>query len=153
MTGLEVIIAALVAGAASGTSQVAGTAIGDAYAGLRDALRRRLTGRTAAVQLDAEPTDDSGVWEARLGQDIGESGADQDEQVLTAAREVLALADPAGTQASKYAVTVEHSTGVQVGDGNLHVDTSYGPSAATMTGPVTVTYGQLPVPPAPPAAV
>ncbi|MEU7871519.1 hypothetical protein [Dactylosporangium sp. NPDC049140] len=149
MTGLDIIIAALVAGAASGTSAAASTAVGDAYAGLRSALRHRLDGRASAVQLDAEPTADPQVWQARLGADLGASGADRDEAILAAARKVLDLARPA----AKYQVDVRDSHGIQIGDGNtMQVGTSYGPAAATMTGPVTVQYGQVPSPPAPPAA-
>ncbi|GGM73016.1 RIP homotypic interaction motif-containing protein [Dactylosporangium sucinum] len=134
------------AGAASGTSQVASSAIGDAYAGLRDALRRRLDGSTAVHQFDAEPTDDPQVWQARLGADLGACGADRDDQILAAARRVLALADPAGAQAGKYTVTVEHSSGVQVGDGTVHIGTNTGVAAGTVSGPVTITYGQVPLP-------
>jgi hypothetical protein len=41
----------------------------------------------------------------------------------------------------------------QTGDGTVRIGTSYGPAAGTMTGPVTVTYGeQMPVPPVVPGA-
>jgi hypothetical protein len=153
MTGLEVIVAALVAGALSGTvsgaSNVAGAAIGDAYTSLRDALRRRLAGRRAANEIDAEPTDDPDVWQARIGPDVTDSGADHDEEILTAARTLLELTDPEGAKAGRY--TVENRA-VRIGTSSAHAGTVYGPTAGTMTGSVTVSYGQLPVPPAPPAA-
>src|SRR5689334_3248829 len=59
MTGIEVILAALAAGAAAGTTDAAKTAVLDAYSELRDVLRSRLTGRKRATQMldavEAEP--------------------------------------------------------------------------------------------------
>ncbi|MFI0793477.1 hypothetical protein ACH4OY_12395 [Micromonospora rubida] len=81
MTGVELIAAALAAGAGAGTSAAAV----DVYAGLRDALRRRLTGRRAAEQLLEADETDPGVWERRIGAELADSGADRDERILTAA--------------------------------------------------------------------
>jgi hypothetical protein len=59
MTGVEVVVAALAAGAGAGTGEAAKAAVVDAYAGLRDALRRRLRGQTgiedALDGVQAEP--------------------------------------------------------------------------------------------------
>ena len=110
MSGLEVIVAALHAGAAAGSSPAAG----DAYAELVEALGGLV--------------DDPARWPDRLRG----SGADRDERIMAAARRVLALTDPRGN----YTVTVEGAEAVQIGDGNLQIATSHGPSAVTMTGPV-----------------
>jgi hypothetical protein len=142
VTGLELIIAALVAGAATGTSAMASTAINDAYAGLRGVLRSRLAARRGAQELDAHPSDDPAVWEARIAEDVVESGADRDDQVLAAAQQLLGLADSTGSRAGKYVVTVAGSDEVQIGDGNVRVGTAYGPTVGTMTGPMTLNYGQ-----------
>ncbi len=51
------------------------------------------------------------------------------------------------------AVVPTAGTTPKSGDNTVHIDTNYGPAAGTMTGPVTVNYGeQLPVPPAVPGA-
>ncbi|MFI7426902.1 hypothetical protein ACIBPB_07945 [Micromonospora sp. NPDC049836] len=122
----------------------------DAYTGLRDALRHRLTGRPQAEQvLEGEETD-PGVWQARLGAELAEVGADRDEQVLALARQLLALVDPEGTRTGKYQVDLRGAQQPQVGDHTVRIDTNYGPTAGTMSGPVTVQYGQLPVPPVQP---
>jgi len=47
MTGVELIVAALAAGAAAGLTEATSGAIRDAYVGLRDAVRRRLAGSSA----------------------------------------------------------------------------------------------------------
>lgn len=152
MTEVELIVTALTAGAAAGVSATAQSAVADAYAGLRDLLRRVLArqGRSDDV-LDAVESGSSS-WQTDVGEAITGSHADRDGQVLAAARAVLAAADPAGSAAGKYTVDVSHSTGIQVGDHTVRVDTNYGNTAGTMTGPVTVSYGQVPNPPTRPGA-
>ena len=97
MTGVEVILAAL----AAGGGDVAKAAAMDAYTGLRDLLRRRLGDRA----LEAVP-------EVLRGE-IVESGADRDEQILAAARQVLALTT----------MNVYDSKGVMIGDHNTQHNT------------------------------
>jgi hypothetical protein len=149
---LTALMAAAAAGTAAGVTAAAESAILDAYTGLRDLLRRALTrqGRPDMVldAVEAEP----GTWQTELGAALTEARADQDAQVLAAARELLTAADPAGTAAGKYTVDITHATGVQVGDHTVHVDTNYGAAAGTMTGPVSISYGQVPNPPAQPGA-
>lgn len=120
MTGVELIVAALaVAGTAGLTSGVQ-----DAYAGLKGLLTRRLAGRDRAVRaLEAEETE-PGVWRARLADDLTASGAATDTEILAAARRLLALADPAGSQAGKYVVTTNHGA---VGEFHAPVTFNQGP--------------------------
>src|SRR4051812_39466464 len=96
MSAVELITAALAAGAGAGLKDSASTAVRDAYAGLRDLLRRRVGDHDEqAVQaLEADETE-PGVWQARIGEALTTSGAADDEQVLAAARRLLAVADPA----------------------------------------------------------
>jgi len=118
MTGVELIVAALVAGTTAGVSDMTGTAIGDAYAGLKRILSSRLAGRPGGLEaLDAHEAEPA-VWRARLGPDLIGSGAATDEEVLTAARRLLALVEGA-----KYNVDLREARGVQVGDGNTQTNT------------------------------
>jgi hypothetical protein len=89
---VEVITAALAAGAGAGVKDTASAAIKDAYAGLKALLKHRLDGRLVQA-LDAEETE-PGVWQARIGDALAESGAADDTQILEAARRLLAAADP-----------------------------------------------------------
>jgi hypothetical protein len=73
------------------------------------------------------------VWQARLADELEESGAAEDAQVRAAAERLLGLADPA--KAVTYNITVSTNSGVVGG---------------TFTAPVTINHGG-PVPPAPPA--
>ncbi|MEU8319761.1 hypothetical protein AB0C33_15470 [Nonomuraea sp. NPDC048881] len=123
MTGVELIAAALAAGAGAGVSGAASAAVEDAYAGLRDMLRRRLFGRQQAEHaLDAEETE-PGVWEARLGRDLTETGADQDEELLATAFALLSLVDRAGGASGRYHVDARQAQGVQIGDQNTQHNT------------------------------
>lgn len=116
MTGLELILAAVAAGASTGVADATSSGVRDAYAAFREALRRRLTGADEHV-LDAEEVD-PGVWRARLGEHVVACGADEDAQLLAAARRVLELFEAPTAQAGKYTVEVRDSTGVQIGDHN-----------------------------------
>jgi hypothetical protein len=131
MSNVELIVAALSAGATTGVTNTATAAVQDAYAGLKSLLRPWVRGE-ARVALDADETEES-VWQARLGDELEASGAADDEQVRVAAERLLAAADPA--KAATYNITVGSSSGVVGG---------------TFTAPVTVKHG-APVPPVPPA--
>jgi len=145
VTGVELILTALSVGVAGGSSEAAKAAVLDAYTGLKDVLRRRLVGRDEAVRiLEANPAN-SAVQQRQLGKDLVDIGADRDKEVLMAARQILALVDSAGVADGKYNLPQHGASG-----NTVQIGTNYGPAAGTMTGPVKVSYGD--VPPVPPAA-
>lgn len=110
MTGVELVMAALAAGASAGLTGTANSAVRDAYDSLREAVRRRLSARGEEV-LDAEQVEPD-VWEARLREELTACGADRDQELLTVAENLWALVRPAG----KYQVDARGAKGVQVGD-------------------------------------
>ncbi|MEU4217295.1 hypothetical protein [Actinoplanes sp. NPDC026623] len=106
---VDVIVAALAAGASAGLSGTAGEAVGDGYRLLKALLRRRFSGRPEARQaLEADETE-PGVWQARIGPDLLDSGAADDEQILAAARELLSAADPHRT--ARFVVRADRNEG------------------------------------------
>ncbi|MGY3521069.1 hypothetical protein ACVMYR_32750 [Micromonospora sp. PTRAS2] len=126
MTGIEFIVAALAAGAAAGVSNATTNVVQDAYTALREAVRRRLAGHgtdaaLATPALEANELDD-GVWRAEIGRRLEEAGADRDEELLAAARALLALTNPDGVGAGKYSVDLRDARGVQVGDHNTQTN-------------------------------
>jgi len=131
VSAVEVIVAALAAGAGAGLHDTASAAVQDAYAKLKDLIRDRIGGRGAQA-LDAEETE-PGVWQTRIGDALAESGAADDEQVQDAARRLLALADPEKAKSL-----------------NIDIVTNYG-AAGEFHAPVTFNQGP-PVPPALPGA-
>jgi hypothetical protein len=118
MEPISLILTALVAGLAQGTGQAAVTAVQDAYAGLRSALARRLSGRRAAQDALEQYVADPEAWRGNLEVHLKQAGADRDQAVLDAAAAVMRMADPAGARAGKYTVNLAGAQGVQVGDHN-----------------------------------
>jgi hypothetical protein len=118
MEPISLILAALLAGVVKGAGQAATSAVQDAYASLRDALKRRLAGKPAAQDAIEQYTSDPEAWKGNLEIHLRQAGADQDRAVLDAASSVMRLADPAGASAGKYSVNLAGAQGVQVGDHN-----------------------------------
>jgi len=130
MDPVSLILAALVTGVATGLATGPGekaAAVGQAYRGLRDALRRRLAGRPAAEDAVEQYVADPEAWKGNLEVHLKQAGADRDEAVVEAAAQVLRLADPARAAAGKYTVNLAGAQGVQVGEGNTQTN-YFGPA-------------------------
>jgi hypothetical protein len=112
MDPISLILAALVAGASAGLKDTASDAIKDGYAALKALVLRRVKDEpNAAVQVEAvERAPDADPTELR--ERLQATGADADEDLLRAARELLERIDPDGARTGKYNVTV---TGGKVG--------------------------------------
>ncbi|MFD9539828.1 hypothetical protein [Streptomyces sp. NPDC060022] len=106
MTEVELVATAFATGAAAGLTGSARGTVHDLYAGLREAVRRRLAGAGAGSGgvggggygvrvLDAYETDPD-VWRTRLLQVLAGSGVETDEEILAAARAVLRAERPTG---------------------------------------------------------
>jgi hypothetical protein len=123
VAGVELIVAAMVAGATAGITDTASSTVKDAYSGLKRLLSRRLADRPDVREvLDAQETEPE-VWRARLGPGLCDTGADSDEEILSAARRLLDLiATGAGQTVTQ----------------NLNVGANYG-AAGTFHAPVAIT--------------
>jgi hypothetical protein len=117
---VDVIVAALAAGASAGLSGTASVAVKDSYQALKALIRRRFSGRQDAQALEADETY-PGVWRARIGQELTDTGAIADEQILAVAHDLLALTGAIGGSAPR--VDASHAKGVQVGDHNTQTNT------------------------------
>ena len=58
------------------------------------------------------------VYERPLEHELSEAGAGADAELVGAAQELMKLLDEHGTAAGMYAVRIQNSAGVQVGDHN-----------------------------------
>jgi len=117
MDPVSLVVGAMAAGALAGTSQVAGTAVQDAYDALREMVRRRLGGSRAGEVLEAQDVG-SQLWQARLSEAVVGTGIEEDADALRAAQRLMALLDATGAAAGKYTVDLRGAQGVQVGDDN-----------------------------------
>jgi hypothetical protein len=116
MDPLTLIVTALAAGAVSGITESASSAVKDACVSLKALVRKRLAGRPDAELVLARHEQAPQTWQAPLAAMLGEAGADRDTDLVAAAQAVLRLVDAAGAGAGKYAVDVRDAQGVQVGD-------------------------------------
>ncbi|MEV0880601.1 hypothetical protein AB0I85_22555 [Micromonospora echinofusca] len=118
VSGVELIVAALAAGAGAGVSNTASAAIQDSYTQLKAVLVGRLQDRRQARDaLDQDLTEPT-AWEAVLGTDLRAAGAANDEQAIALARRILELIDRQGSR-----IDLRHSRGVQVGNDNVQTNT------------------------------
>jgi hypothetical protein len=118
MDPITLIATALAAGAALGITDAASSAVTDAYASLKAALKRRLAGRPDAELVLTKHENAPGTWQGPLIAELHEARADCDPDLIAAARALMSLVDEAGTRAGKYAVDLRGAQGVQVGDHN-----------------------------------
>jgi len=109
---ISLIVTALVAGTSDAARDAAGAAVRDAYAGLKSLIRRRFGGD------EPDELATPAQHEESLKERLQAVGADQDEELVRAAQEVMKHADPEGTRAGKYNVTITGGQGIIVGDKN-----------------------------------
>jgi hypothetical protein len=108
---VTLIVAAMVAGAASGATDTVSQAVKDGYAGLKNLLTGKFQGHPRALQTLADHEADPETDEKPLAKQLQETGADQDSQILAAAETVLKAANQTGVK-TKYHITV---TGGKIG--------------------------------------
>ena len=104
---MDPITAAIVAAIAAGTAKVAEQAIVDAYAGLKELLRRKFGAKSEVVKavkaLEAKP--DSAARKDVVKEEVAAAKADQDPELLQAAHALLDKigAQPGGVQVIQQA--------------------------------------------------
>lgn len=89
MDPLSLIVAALVAGAATAAKDTAGAVIKDGYEGLKALIQKKLAGNPAATVVLEEHEIDPDTFEAPLKKKLAEAAVDQDPEILRAAETLL----------------------------------------------------------------
>lgn len=130
MDPVSLIVAALAAGAMAGAQGTANEAVKDAYAGLKDLVRRRLGRRPAGEVVLEQHEQDPAHWEKALEGELVKADAADDDEAVDAALALLGLLDAGGAQAGTYLTDVRGAQGVQVGDRNIQHNT-FGGSTST----------------------
>jgi 5-hydroxyisourate hydrolase-like protein (transthyretin family) len=121
------ILAALAAGAAAGGKEAAASAVKDAYAGLKQLVEKRFSGKPSAEVALAEHEKDPTTWQAPLTKALAEAGTDRDGRILAAARRLLELTDPAGARAGRYTlIDARGAHHTQIGDHNRQINIEKG---------------------------
>ena len=130
MDPVTLIVAALTAGALKGAGEAAGSAVKDAYQVLKQLVSSRFAGKRPAETVLAEHESDPYTYQEPLTKHVRESGAAEDNDVIAAAQQLMALLDAAGSRGGKYVVDLRRAQGVQVGDHNHQSNVFNRPSTA-----------------------
>jgi hypothetical protein len=123
---MELILAALIAGATAATKDTAGVAIKDAYEGLKALIKKKFAEQgkddpsTIIDKFEKKPE----VTKPLLEDELKEAGLEKDEEILKAAAAVIKMEEECqGVTGSKYHNTIggDMKTGVQgnVSGGNI----------------------------------
>ncbi len=100
MDPISLVIAALAAGAIAATKETAGTAVKDAYQGLKGLIKKRFAGEPKAEMVLEEHATDPETYEAPLKKKLAEAAIDRDSEVIRLAQDLLdkLKAQPGGQQ-------------------------------------------------------
>jgi hypothetical protein len=107
----------------------AGSAVKDAYQGLRKLLSHRFAGNPDAEPVLKQAENDPKTFEQPLRKYVAETGADKDGAVVEAAQRLMDLLDRAGSQAGKYQIDARYAQGAQFGEHSVQTNTFTGGSA------------------------
>ena len=120
MEPLTLIMAALAAGAA----KAAGDAAPDAYQGLKVLIKRKFAGKPKGeILLLEEHESNPGMYEAPLKQKLLEAGADKDEEILAAARQLLEVMEVKDSTSISFQNTFQQEVKVsQIGSQNQQIN-------------------------------
>ena len=119
---MELILAALIAGATAATKDTAGVAVKDAYEALKALIKKKF-----AEQEKDDPSKIIDKYEKKpevtkplLEDELKEAGLEKDEEILKAAEAVMTKKDPEGAGTGKY--DFRGAMAVQVGDNNTQTN-------------------------------
>ncbi|MCC5607198.1 hypothetical protein LC612_10455 [Nostoc sp. CHAB 5834] len=89
MDPISLIIAALGAGAIAAAKDTAGTAVKDAYQGLKTLIKKKFESEPKAQMVLEEHETDPETYNAPLKKKLAEAGADKDQEIIKLAENLL----------------------------------------------------------------
>lgn len=106
MEPISLILAAMAAGTVAAAKDTAGTAVKDAYNGLKELIKKKFAGDAQAqAMIDAKPEDIKQA-EGLLKDKIVEAEVDQDVEILKLAEELLKQLKPEEATGESYQLNV-----------------------------------------------
>lgn len=124
MDPISMIVTALAAGAAASSKDTASVAVKDAYAGLKSLVSHLFAAKPRAQQVLEDHEQEPEIYEKPLKKWLGETGAEQDADLLTAAKHLLVLVQPQQAGMGKFTIQNTGSVqGLNVGDQNTITQT------------------------------
>ncbi len=127
MGPVTLIVTALAAGSSTGAISAleldVKNVVKETYSRLRGLAKQRIASQPGAELVLAEYETDPENWAEPLAKELTAAGAADDVDLVAVATALMELVDGPGSRAGKYDVTIKDSTAVQVGDGNIQVNT------------------------------
>lgn len=119
MEPMSLILTALLTGASAVAKDTAGEAVKDAYQGLKTLIQRKFAAKPEAELALEKHEEKPEVWKEPLKDELAQTQADQDEEIILAAQKLMSLADPERARQGAYNVSiggsvygfVQHNTG------------------------------------------
>jgi hypothetical protein len=111
MDDLNLILTALATGAATGLQQTAGTAMKEAYNGLKALIQRKFANQPKAQAALDDYEDDPDTYEKPLRKALVVDHLDEDNEILAAAQHLITLVQPQQVGTGKY--TIQNTGSVQ----------------------------------------
>ncbi len=114
MEPASLIVGALAAGAAVAAKDVGKSVVKDSYDGLKQLVvnlfkqKKNDTGEMAVEKFESKPE----VWKGPLEDALAETGADMDENIIKAARQLMELIEPKQAAMGKFNVQAKNVQGV-----------------------------------------
>lgn len=107
------IVAALTAGATSGLSETAKAMIAEAYQGLKNVIKKKVTEKSPLItSIEVLETKPQSVGRQQtLNEEIMEAQIDQDQDILAAAHKLMTLVQPQQVGLGKF--TIQNTGTVQ----------------------------------------
>jgi hypothetical protein len=105
MEPITLILTALATGAATAAASVGKEAIQDAYQGLKKLIQEKYAAANTGIEL-IEKDPESSAFQAAAKELLEPTGAAEDPEVIQAAQELMAKAEPAKAAEGQYNVQV-----------------------------------------------
>lgn len=121
MEPVSLVLAAL----AIGGQAVAGEVVADAYESLKGYVKRKFSGDPEAEMVLARHKEQPEVWEAPLREALVRHGADSDDEIITAARQVMTHVNPQQASTGKYNTQITGGVKGLVQGDNAQVNMSF----------------------------
>lgn len=119
-------ISLLLAALAVGGQAVAGEVIADAYINFKGYVKRKFVGDPEAELILARHEEQPEIWEAPLREALVRHGADKDEEIITAAQQVMTHVNPQQAATGKYNTQIAGDVKGLVQGDNAQVNMSFG---------------------------
>jgi hypothetical protein len=126
MDPLTLILTALTAGASASIQDTASQAIKDSYSGLKALILRKFSDQPKTQTVLDEYEEDPDTYEKPLRKALSTSHLDQDEELITAAHQMMTLVQPQQASMGKYNIQNTGTVQGQIVGDNSNVTMHFG---------------------------